>query len=67
MKKDVSNRNEASGSARNENSGWTDSAINPKYQEKYLPDPSDSQENDANFWIEILPMKKMHNILQKGG
>ena len=49
MKSDVSNTNEASEAARNENSDWPDSAVDHKNQEKFLPDVSERQENEANF------------------
>ena len=46
---DVSKRSEATESGKNGNSDWPDSAVCPKNQEKYLPDSSDRQENDASF------------------
>ena len=49
MKSDVSNTNEASEAARNENFHWPDSAVYHKNLEKSLPDLSERQENDANF------------------
>ena len=49
MKSDVSNTNEASEAARNENSDWPDSAVYHKNQEKSLPYLSERQENEANF------------------
>ena len=49
MKSDVSNTNEASEAARNENSDWPDSAVYHKNQEKFLPDLSERQEDEANF------------------
>ena len=49
MKSDVSNTNEASEAARNENSAWPDSAIYHKNQEKILPDVFERQENEAHF------------------
>ena len=46
---DVNKRNEASEYVRNENSNWPDSAVYPKKQEKFLPDLSKVQKNDANL------------------
>ena len=49
MKSDVSNTDETTEATRNENSDWPDSAAYHKNQEKFLPDMSKRQENDANF------------------
>ena len=49
MKSDVTNRNEASEPDKNGNSDWPDSTHYHKNQEKYLPNLSERQENDANF------------------
>ena len=49
MKRDVTDRNEASEAEKNENSDWPDSAVYHKNQEKSLPDLSERQENAPNF------------------
>ena len=48
-KSDVTNRNDASEAARSENSDWPNSVVSPKKKEKFLPNLSERQENDANF------------------
>ena len=48
MKSGVSNSNEASEAARNENSDWPNSAAYHRNQEKSLLNLSERQENDAN-------------------
>ena len=46
---DVSKRNEASETVRNENSDWPNPTAYPKIQEKSSPDLSERQKHDANL------------------
>ena len=67
MKSDVSNTNEASEAARNENSDWPESAVYHKNQEKSLPYLSERQENEEIFQKTLLLMKPIQKSLPKGG
>ena len=49
MKNDVSNRNEANKAEKNETSDLADSDAGYKKNEKFSPDLSERQENDANW------------------
>ena len=64
---EVSKRNPDIEAEKNENSDWPNPAVYPKNQEKSLPNVSERQKNDANFWKKILLMKTMHKILPKRG
>ena len=47
---EVSKRNPDIEAEKNENSDWPNPAVYPKNQEKSLPNVSERQKNDANFW-----------------
>ena len=67
MKSDVSNTNEASEAARNENSDCPDSTVYHKNQKNLCRICPKDRKTKEVFQKEILLMKPMHKSLQKGG
>ena len=64
---DVTERNESSEAARNEESDWPNPAVYPKNQEKSLPNTDEGLKNVENFSERNLMKEMMQTILQTRG